>query len=139
MLSEYKAVTDTEKAEVVALGGLHVVGTERHESRRIDNQLRGRSGRQVGVRVKREKPVGGAFAATMSKSGARWVWRGGVFWRNAWCLRGRVRGRCGLRDGMVGEGSTWEEGGPGPRLRSQPVRGCRVAVQKPDQQGLAHP
>lgn len=46
MLSEYKAVTDTEKAEVVALGGLHVVGTERHESRRIDNQLRGRSGRQ---------------------------------------------------------------------------------------------
>lgn len=50
MLSEYKAVTDTEKAEVVALGGLHVVGTERHESRRIDNQLRGRSGRQVGIR-----------------------------------------------------------------------------------------
>ena len=35
-----------EKAEVVGLGGLHVVGTERHESRRIDNQLRGRSGRQ---------------------------------------------------------------------------------------------
>jgi hypothetical protein len=46
MLSEFKAVTDQEKAEVVALGGLHVVGTERHESRRIDNQLRGRSGRQ---------------------------------------------------------------------------------------------
>uniref|UniRef100_A0A7S0R9H9 Protein translocase subunit SecA n=1 Tax=Chlamydomonas leiostraca TaxID=1034604 RepID=A0A7S0R9H9_9CHLO len=46
MLGEYKAVTDAEKAEVVALGGLHVVGTERHESRRIDNQLRGRSGRQ---------------------------------------------------------------------------------------------
>ncbi|MBI4262033.1 preprotein translocase subunit SecA, partial [Candidatus Uhrbacteria bacterium] len=35
-----------EHEEVVALGGLHVVGTERHESRRIDNQLRGRSGRQ---------------------------------------------------------------------------------------------
>src|SRR5690606_35310886 len=32
--------------EVIALGGLHIVGTERHESRRIDNQLRGRSGRQ---------------------------------------------------------------------------------------------
>ncbi len=32
--------------EVVAAGGLHIVGTERHESRRIDNQLRGRSGRQ---------------------------------------------------------------------------------------------
>ncbi|KAG1669742.1 hypothetical protein FOA52_001571 [Chlamydomonas sp. UWO 241] len=46
MLREFKSVTDAEKAEVVALGGLHVVGTERHESRRIDNQLRGRSGRQ---------------------------------------------------------------------------------------------
>jgi len=46
MLKEYKAVTDKEKAEVQALGGLHVIGTERHESRRIDNQLRGRSGRQ---------------------------------------------------------------------------------------------
>ena len=46
MLSEYKKVTDLEKVEVVSLGGLHVVGTERHESRRIDNQLRGRSGRQ---------------------------------------------------------------------------------------------
>ena len=38
--------TDDEKAEVLKLGGLHVIGTERHESRRIDNQLRGRSGRQ---------------------------------------------------------------------------------------------
>jgi preprotein translocase subunit SecA len=46
MLEEYKKVTEAEKAEVVGLGGLHVVGTERHESRRIDNQLRGRSGRQ---------------------------------------------------------------------------------------------
>ncbi|GFH12233.1 protein translocase subunit SecA [Haematococcus lacustris] len=46
MLTEFKAVTDAEKREVVGLGGLHVVGTERHESRRIDNQLRGRSGRQ---------------------------------------------------------------------------------------------
>jgi preprotein translocase subunit SecA len=43
---EYRRVTDAEKAAVQALGGLHVVGTERHESRRIDNQLRGRSGRQ---------------------------------------------------------------------------------------------
>lgn len=43
-----KAVQETQKQreEVVALGGLHVLGTERHESRRIDNQLRGRSGRQ---------------------------------------------------------------------------------------------
>ncbi len=43
---EYRLVTEAEKGEVVALGGLHVVGTERHESRRIDNQLRGRCGRQ---------------------------------------------------------------------------------------------
>jgi preprotein translocase subunit SecA len=35
-----------EHDEVVALGGLHIIGTERHESRRIDNQLRGRAGRQ---------------------------------------------------------------------------------------------
>ncbi len=38
---EFREVTSEEKAEVVALGGLHVVGTERHESRRIDNQVRG--------------------------------------------------------------------------------------------------
>ncbi|MEM9533856.1 MAG: preprotein translocase subunit SecA [Pseudomonadota bacterium] len=41
-----KADWDTRHAEVVEAGGLHIVGTERHESRRIDNQLRGRSGRQ---------------------------------------------------------------------------------------------
>ena len=41
-----KAETDKEHDEVVALGGLHIVATERHESRRIDNQLRGRAGRQ---------------------------------------------------------------------------------------------
>lgn len=46
MVKEYKVYTEEEKKEVVAAGGLHVVGTERHESRRIDNQLRGRSGRQ---------------------------------------------------------------------------------------------
>ena len=44
--AEYAAVTAAEKAGVVACGGLHVIGTERHESRRIDNQLRGRAGRQ---------------------------------------------------------------------------------------------
>ncbi|KAF2582905.1 hypothetical protein F2Q68_00002477 [Brassica cretica] len=43
---EYKGFTDEERKKVVEAGGLHVVGTERHESRRIDNQLRGRSGRQ---------------------------------------------------------------------------------------------
>ncbi|HET8539116.1 MAG TPA: preprotein translocase subunit SecA [Anaeromyxobacter sp.] len=43
---ELRAQTAKEHEEVVALGGLHIVGTERHESRRIDNQLRGRAGRQ---------------------------------------------------------------------------------------------
>ena len=46
LYEEHKKVTDAEKEEVKALGGLHIIGTERHESRRIDNQLRGRSGRQ---------------------------------------------------------------------------------------------
>jgi preprotein translocase subunit SecA len=44
--SRCKAECDIEHEEVVAVGGLHIVGTERHESRRVDNQLRGRSGRQ---------------------------------------------------------------------------------------------
>ncbi len=43
---EYEEFTKHEHNEVVQLGGLHVIGTERHESRRIDNQLRGRAGRQ---------------------------------------------------------------------------------------------
>lgn len=43
---KYKEITDKEKQEVINLGGLYIIGTERHESRRIDNQLRGRSGRQ---------------------------------------------------------------------------------------------
>ncbi|MCP6762603.1 MAG: preprotein translocase subunit SecA [Fischerella sp. CENA71] len=43
---EYEVFTSREHQEVVDLGGLHVIGTERHESRRIDNQLRGRAGRQ---------------------------------------------------------------------------------------------
>ena len=42
----FKQQTDTEHAEVVDAGGLHIIGTERHEARRIDNQLRGRAGRQ---------------------------------------------------------------------------------------------
>ncbi|MEK6335903.1 MAG: preprotein translocase subunit SecA [Acidobacteriota bacterium] len=41
-----KRIVEAEHKEVVSLGGLHILGTERHESRRIDNQLRGRSGRQ---------------------------------------------------------------------------------------------
>ncbi len=43
---EYEQFTKREHDEVVQLGGLHVIGTERHESRRVDNQLRGRAGRQ---------------------------------------------------------------------------------------------
>lgn len=43
---EFKKITDAEKQKVIELGGLHILGTERHESRRIDNQLRGRAGRQ---------------------------------------------------------------------------------------------
>jgi preprotein translocase subunit SecA len=46
ILRKFKQQTDAEHDEVVAVGGLYVLGTERHESRRIDNQLRGRSGRQ---------------------------------------------------------------------------------------------
>ena len=42
----FKRETDAEHERVIALGGLHIIGTERHESRRIDNQLRGRAGRQ---------------------------------------------------------------------------------------------
>ena len=44
--AKFKAQTDAEHDEVIDVGGLFVLGTERHESRRIDNQLRGRSGRQ---------------------------------------------------------------------------------------------
>ena len=45
-LAQVKPEIDKEHEEVVAAGGLHIIGTERHESRRIDNQLRGRAGRQ---------------------------------------------------------------------------------------------
>ena len=45
-LDEAQRRTEIERAQVVTLGGLHVIGTERHEARRIDNQLRGRAGRQ---------------------------------------------------------------------------------------------
>jgi preprotein translocase subunit SecA len=44
--SKAKRIVEAEHQEVVTIGGLHIVGTERHESRRIDNQLRGRAGRQ---------------------------------------------------------------------------------------------
>src|SRR5688572_5508139 len=46
IFANYNAVCSQEKGQVIAAGGLHILGTERHESRRIDNQLRGRAGRQ---------------------------------------------------------------------------------------------
>ncbi|HTL97248.1 MAG TPA: preprotein translocase subunit SecA, partial [Holophagaceae bacterium] len=46
IVEEMARQTEAEKREVIAAGGLHILGTERHESRRIDNQLRGRAGRQ---------------------------------------------------------------------------------------------
>ena len=46
VLAKYQEQCKIEKEQVLALGGLFILGTERHESRRIDNQLRGRSGRQ---------------------------------------------------------------------------------------------
>ncbi len=46
LFNEFKKITDVEKKEVIEAGGLHIIGTERHESRRIDNQLRGRASRQ---------------------------------------------------------------------------------------------
>jgi len=46
ILKDFEKTCEKEKVEVLEAGGLHIVGTERHESRRIDNQLRGRSGRQ---------------------------------------------------------------------------------------------
>ncbi len=45
-LQKARAVCEEEKRQVISAGGLHIIGTERHEARRIDNQLRGRSGRQ---------------------------------------------------------------------------------------------
>jgi preprotein translocase SecA subunit len=46
IFAKYNAICSQEKDQVIAAGGLHILGTERHESRRIDNQLRGRAGRQ---------------------------------------------------------------------------------------------
>ena len=53
LLQIYRKKFDNEKKEVLNLGGLYVIGTERHESRRIDNQLRGRAGRQGDVGLSR--------------------------------------------------------------------------------------
>ncbi len=53
LYNEFKKETDAEREKVVSVGGLYIIGTERHESRRIDNQLRGRSGRQGDVGASR--------------------------------------------------------------------------------------
>ncbi len=53
LYEEFKIQTDAEREKVVEAGGLFIIGTERHESRRIDNQLRGRSGRQGDVGASR--------------------------------------------------------------------------------------
>nr|YP_010196512.1 preprotein-translocase subunit a [Gracilaria cervicornis]UAD83909.1 preprotein-translocase subunit a [Gracilaria cervicornis] len=53
ILNEYNKICYQEKQEVLKLGGLYVIGTERHESRRIDNQLRGRAGRQGDIGASR--------------------------------------------------------------------------------------
>lgn len=49
LFESFKKICDAEKEKVIEAGGLHIIGTERHESRRIDNQLRGRAGRQGDV------------------------------------------------------------------------------------------
>src|SRR5690606_13785955 len=46
LYDDFKKVTSAEREKVIEAGGLYIIGTERHESRRIDNQLRGRAGRQ---------------------------------------------------------------------------------------------
>lgn len=46
LVEKYDKLIELERQNVISIGGLHVIGTERHESRRVDNQLRGRSGRQ---------------------------------------------------------------------------------------------
>ena len=46
LYADFKKQTDEQHDRIIAVGGLHIIGTERHESRRIDNQLRGRAGRQ---------------------------------------------------------------------------------------------
>ena len=68
--AEFKVVTTAEKAEVQALGGLHVVGTERHESRRVDNQLRGRAGARA-TRARRGTSSRSRITCSGSSAGRR--------------------------------------------------------------------
>ena len=80
-LQKAQAQCASEHDAVVALGGLHIIGTERHEARRIDNQLRGRAGRQETraprVFICRWKMTSYAFSAqTVSPaSWPNWAWK----------------------------------------------------------------
>jgi preprotein translocase subunit SecA len=74
-LAKYRETAAREHEEVVAAGGLHITGTERHESRRIDNQLRGRAGRQgdpgSSVSLPRGRPEGFGLTASRPHGEAR--------------------------------------------------------------------
>jgi preprotein translocase subunit SecA len=73
LLEKYVAECKAEGEKVRELGGLHVLGTERHESRRIDNQLRGRSGRQG-------DPGSSRFYLSLEDDLMRWFATGAIEW-----------------------------------------------------------
>jgi preprotein translocase subunit SecA len=77
-LAKWRQTCDQERLEVLEAGGLHILGTERHESRRIDNQLRGRSGRQGDIGSSRfylslEDDLMRIFGAERIKSIMEWL------------------------------------------------------------------
>ncbi len=69
IFAEYNGICSQEKGQVIAAGGLHILGTERHESRRIDNQLRGRAGRQG-------DPGSSRFYLSLGRRFDAHIWRG---------------------------------------------------------------
>jgi preprotein translocase subunit SecA len=73
LVEEFEAVCRAEGEKVLELGGLYVLGTERHESRRIDNQLRGRSGRQG-------DPGESRFYLSLEDDLMRWFATGAIEW-----------------------------------------------------------
>ena len=90
--AEVRAQCDKDEKEVLALGGLYVLGTERHEARRIDNQLRGRSGRQGNAGVSR-------FYLSLEDDLMRIFYRDGV--KNAMARLGMTEDTP-IESGMVG-------------------------------------
>jgi preprotein translocase subunit SecA len=77
-VERFKSETEVEKEKILELGGLYVLGTERHESRRIDNQLRGRSGRQGDpgesrVYLSLEDDLMRRFASGFLETAMRWL------------------------------------------------------------------